>query len=142
MLAVTIGTALHGVWCYLFIVYFGWGVVGGGMAMATTYIIIFTFTTVHSHFFIPKIKQALFWPTIYSFTGWGEYLAISKPATVMMCADVWAWEIVIILAGYISVEAQAAQVLSSCIYDLGNISKGMAEATSSLIGNSIGENKV
>ena len=112
------------------------------MAMATTYIFIFTFMTLHSHC-IPQIKKALFWPTSDSFTGWGEYLAISAPATIMMCAEWWAFEILIIFAGYISIEAQAAQVLCALIINfMFNFAKGMAEATCSLIGNAIGDNKV
>lgn len=142
MVAFTIGTALHGFWCYLYIDYYDYGVVGGGMAMATTFIFIYTFLTLHSHC-IPEIRKALFWPTADSFTGWGEYLSISTPATIMMCAEWWAFEVLIIFAGYISVEAQASQVLVLLISNfVFNFAKGMSEATGSLIGNQIGDNKV
>ena len=142
MFAFTIGTVLHGFWCYLYIDYYSWGVLGGGLAMATTYISIFTFMTLHSHC-IPQIKKALFWPTADSFTGWGEYLAISTPATIIMCAEWWAFEILMFFAGYISIEAQAAHVLCALISSWAfNFARGMADTTCSLIGNSIGENKV
>ena len=58
------------------------------------------------------------------------------PATIMMCAEWWAFEVLVIIAGYISVEAQAAQVLLFLIANfMFNVAKGMAEATGSLIGN-------
>ena len=104
MFAFIVGTLLHGVWCYLYIEYLNYGVIGGGMATATTNILIYATITLHSNC-IPRIQKALFWPTADSFTEWREYLSISLPATVMICAEWWAFEILIILAGYISVEA-------------------------------------
>ena len=39
-----------------------------------------------------------------SFSGWGEYLKVSVPATVMICAEWWAFEILTVIAGLIGVE--------------------------------------
>ena len=96
------GTLLHGIWCYLFIIHLGYGVIGGGMAYATTNILIYVTIIIHSTF-VPRIKKALFWPTAEAFKDWGEYLGISIPATVMICAEWWAFELLILLAGYLGV---------------------------------------
>ena len=46
-----------------------------------------------------------------AFRGWKEYLSISAPTTLMMCAEWWAFELVVLLAGIISVTALAAQTV-------------------------------
>ena len=50
-----------------------------------------------------SIKEALFFPTLDSFKEWGSYLRLSIPATVMLCAEWWAFEILTILTGIIGV---------------------------------------
>ena len=63
--------------------------------------------TLNSHC-IPEIREALFWPTFESLTGWGEYLAISIPVTAMICASWWAFEIFVLASGFIGIKEQAA----------------------------------
>lgn len=50
------------------------------------------------------------------FKNWGEYLKISLPSTVMLCAEWWAYELLMVFAGNISVEALVAQIMCmTCI---------------------------
>ena len=75
-----------------------------GLAIATN---ISTFTmllviTIYAHS-IKSINEALFFPTSSAFKNWGEYLKLSIPATVMLCAEWWAFEILTILSGIIGV---------------------------------------
>ena len=61
----------------------------------------------------------------------------------MFCAEGWALQLLIIFAGYLSVEAQAVQgafsVISSIVAMLG---VGFADASSVIVGNMIGANRV
>jgi hypothetical protein len=96
------GTLLHGVWCYLFIIHMGYGVIGAGIANSVTNMLIVVSTIIYSTF-VPRIRIALFWPTADAFRNWGEYLRISLAATVMGCAAWWAVELLIIFSGYLGV---------------------------------------
>jgi len=58
--------------------------------------------TVFAHC-VPEIKPALFCPDSHTFKGWGEYLKMGVPATVMLCAEWWAFSIIIFLAGILGV---------------------------------------
>ena len=111
MVAQSTATMVHILWCYLFVVKWDMDIVG--LAIATN---ISTFTmlfiiTVYAHC-ISSISDALFFPTSDSFKHWGEYLRLSIPATVMLCAEWWAFEILTILSGIIGVNEQAAQVIA------------------------------
>lgn len=72
-----------------------------------------------------------------------EYLGISLPATIMICAEWWGFEILALIAGIIGVAAQAswAIIVTTCAIAL-MMAKGMQEATCSLIGNCIGAGNV
>ena len=78
-----------------------------------------------------------------SLQGWGQYLKLGLPMCVMTCSEWWAFEILIILAGRISVRDQATYIilisLSNQMYE---VAKGLGEATCALIGNSVGSNDV
>lgn len=100
-------TALHLLWLYILIVLMNLEIVGAGIAMATTgFLLLSSVTTVS--YFIPSIRPALFCPNSDSFTKWGEYLSISLPIMVMICAESWAMEAFTILSGYVGVADQAA----------------------------------
>ena len=67
-----------------------YGVIGLGYATSITYVSMFLFVSVYS-LCLKDIKEALFWPTSDSFTGWGQYLRISIPSVIMFCAEGWAF---------------------------------------------------
>ena len=61
----------------------------------------------------------------------------------MICAEWWAFEVIIVLAGTIGVKTLAATtILMSFSYTLFMVPLGVQEATSALIGNCIGANNV
>lgn len=43
--------------------------------------------------------------------GWGPYLAISVPATIMLIANSWACQVMGVLAGLISINDQAVNMI-------------------------------
>ena len=76
-----------------------------------------------------------------SFTGWASYLKLSLGATVMICAEWWSFELMVILSGILGVVEQAANVISfNVIAQLFMVPLGMQEASCALIGNEIGAN--
>ena len=75
-----------------------------------TYFTMFLFTTIYAHC-IPALKETLLCPDRTTFTGWGGYLHISLPATVMLLAEGWAFNVLGVLAGLISVTDQAVNTI-------------------------------
>ena len=80
-----------------------------GLAIATdiTTLTMLLIVTGYAHC-IDSIRETLFFPTADSFKGWEEYLRLSIPATLMLCAEWWAFEILTILSGIIGVNEQAS----------------------------------
>ena len=74
----------------LFVYKLDYGVGGLGYATSITYFSMFLFVNIYS-LCLKDIKEALFWPTRDSFTGWGQYLRIGIPSIIMICAEVWAF---------------------------------------------------
>lgn len=91
------------------------GIKGLGLATSVTNFNLLTITLIYCHC-TPDISRALVMPTKSCFRGWSEYLKVSLPSTVMICAEWWAFEVLTIVSGMISVEAQAVQtiVTSGC----------------------------
>jgi MATE family multidrug resistance protein len=55
-----------------------------------------------------EIRPALSTPDSSSFFGWGEYLQISIPSTIMICAEWWAFEVLTVISGNLGVTELAA----------------------------------
>jgi MATE family multidrug resistance protein len=60
---------------------------------------------------VKSLKQSWFFPNRDSFTGLWDYLKIGVPSAALLCLEWWSFELMTLLAGYISVEAMAAQVI-------------------------------
>ena len=104
MLAQTVGTLLHILWCYLCVIHADLGVKGLGLATAITNLSMLIMVTIYANC-VPRIKDALFCIQLRSaFSGWKEYLGLGLPATVMLCAEFWAFEVLIFLAGLLGVQ--------------------------------------
>ena len=75
--------------------------------------------------------------------GWKDYLAISLPATVMLLAEGWAFNILGVLAGLISVQDQAVNtILLQMIAVMFMVPQGIQSAACAIIGEQIGANRV
>ena len=96
-------TCLHVVWCYIFIIKYDMQVFGAGLAMALTCMLMYSSVTIISHR-ITRIQEALFFPTVESFYEWREYLGISIPATIMICASWWGFELFVLISAYLGTE--------------------------------------
>ena len=75
------------------------------------------------------------------FADWGEYLKLAIPTILMLVPEWWAFEFLIILAGFLDVKDQAVMVVSlSLLGILFMLPTGFSEAAAAVVGNSIGEN--
>ena len=133
MLAQMGGTLLHILWCYLLVNKFQMGVTGLGLATAITQVGIFTMVTVYAHC-LPSIKESLFCFERSVFKGWCEYFKLGVPATVMLCAEWWAFEILIFLAGILGILEQATMIIIfQVLTQAYMINLGVQEASTALI---------
>ena len=140
LVAMVVGSVLHMLWLWLFVTVFEMGVNGVPMAMVMTeslkLLIIFIYARS-----LPEMEDALFWPTMDVFTGWGQYLKLSIPTILMLLPEWWAFEFLIIMAGYIGVKDQAVMVVSLNLLGLmWMFPLGFSEAAAAVVGNSMGEN--
>ena len=102
MVAMIVATVLHIPLCFLFINGFDMGIEGLAIARSVKDIILLATVLIYGNC-SDKIRPMLHYPNSESLSGWGEYLKISLPSTVMICAEWWALEILALIAGTLGV---------------------------------------
>ena len=126
----------------LFVKKLDYGIRGLGYATTLTYFSMLVFVTIYS-LCIPRIKDALIWPNLDAFRGWGEYFSVGIPSCIMRVAEGSAFQIMMLLSGIISVNDQAVYIIMLGISSLMfTAPTGIQCAASAIIGSSIGGNKV
>jgi MATE family multidrug resistance protein len=105
MIAQILATGVHLPLCYLLAIRLEMGVRGLGLATSITKFNLLLVTIVYSKC-SPQISCALQFPDRDSLRGWSEYLKVSLPSTIMICSEWWAFEVITVIAGTISIEAQ------------------------------------
>lgn len=101
---------LHLVWCYLLTKVWTFDVVGVSLATLITFFLNFAIITLYCRN-DKEIKKSFFFFTKESFEDLGEYLKIGIPSCCMLCLEWWSFEVLALMAGYISVEATGAHVI-------------------------------
>lgn len=132
-------TALHVFWCHLLVVKLNLGLTGASLAICITYstnfLALFLYTTL-----LDREERRIWTFSRQAFKDWTAYLKLGVPGTLMIMMDIWCYEIITLEAGYLRVEATAAQIILSNIQVINNqIPLGFSIAASSLIGGAIGE---
>jgi len=89
------------------VIVFGMGIQGIGIATSITYFSDFILITIYVGK-LENLKESWFLPTRDCFVGLFEFLKIGIPSAAMLCLEWWSYEIMTLLAGYISVSAMAA----------------------------------
>ena len=107
MIVMIVGTFVHILLCYIFINVVDTGIVGLAYASSIKDGVLMLTVMAYSRC-SSQINIALVPVNRDAFRGWGEYLCISIPSTVMICAEWWAFEIMTILAGVIGVTELAS----------------------------------
>ena len=115
-----------------------------GLGLATLLSIGFKIGYLVTHMLcISSLREAYFLPDRSALTNWIPYLRISLPATVMLCSEVWAIEVLGIFAGWISVVDLATNaILITFFAIMFMVPFGAQSAACALIGEKIGANKV
>ena len=142
MVAMILSTLLHVLLSLLFVFHLEYGIIGLAMAVTCKDFVLFALTTLYGQLtenvyevMVPFDKEAL--------RGWGEYLSISIPAAIMICAEYYAFEFITVAAGTLGViELASITVVYSYSTLLFMIALGIQEGTCTLIGNCIGANNV
>lgn len=96
----------------------------------TVYVSLLIYTS-----FIPEISEAIFLPDKKIFRGIGQYLSLGVPSAMMLCLEWWAYEVMTLMAGYIGVKEQAAQiVLMNMVAFMFMFALGLSSAACTTIG--------
>ena len=142
MYAQVISSVLHLLLCIFCVTKFDMGVSGLGIATLITYFAMFLITLTYG-FCVSQLRKVFVWPSRDCLRGWGEYLAISLPATVMLLAEGWAFNVLGVLSGLISVTDQAVNtILLMIIAIMFMVPMGIQSAACAIIGEQIGANRV
>ena len=110
MIAQIISSVLHLVLCIFWVAPNGLDVSGLGMATMITYLVMWILTDCYA-FCVPAVRRTLRCPNSEAFRGWYEYFAIALPSTVMMLAEGWAFNLLGIMAGLLSVNDLAVNTI-------------------------------
>ncbi|CDW89184.1 na+-driven multidrug efflux pump [Stylonychia lemnae] len=110
MYIMIITSGLHLVWCYLLTSVWKLDVVGVSLATLITFFLNFFIVTIYCKR-NKEVRKSFFFPTKESFQKLGEYLQIGIPSCCMLCLEWWSFEVLAIMAGYISVDATGAHVI-------------------------------
>ena len=130
---------MHSLWCYIFTIKGDWGILGLGISMTITNFSMLLLVEVYSLRCIASIRESIFLPDKTSIEGWGEYLKLGVPAMLMIWCEWMAFEVMIIMSGWIGDKHQAALLLvyniAACIH---TVNQGIQSASAVVVGNSIG----
>ena len=126
----------------IFIKYMDYGVKGAAMACnVTSFISCTCLITYISR--CPDFAEAWYRPTMQTFKGMGEYLALAIPGTVMMFVEALSLQSLVLMASTLKdVDSLAALALVVSIAELFlMIPYGTALSASTFVGNAMGANK-
>ena len=142
MVCTIVGSVAHIPLCFLFVLGLDMGVEGlaaaSGVKDAILLLVVYLYARCS-----PQISQVLQPISCEAFRGWGLYLKVCIPSTAMLCAEWWAFEVLILMAGILGVIDLAAMALCLNVHALlFRVPLGFSEAAGALIGNSIGANNV
>lgn len=119
MLILAVTSVMHIGLCYFFIYEMDMDIAGLGLASICTSGLQFLLLLIYS-MCVPKISEAIMFFNADCFRDLGSYLRMALPSTVMLCAEWWCFELIIIMAGWLGVVELAAQViienLMFCMY--------------------------
>ena len=111
MVASIIAAILHIPMCLLFVCALDCGVIGLAYATTLKEAILLAVVIIYCKL-SERINTVLQPIDREAFNGWYEYLAVSLPATVMICSEWWAFEALTIMAGMLGVIQLATQTIS------------------------------
>ena len=110
MTAQIVATVMHPFWCYLFVIVYKLDIVGIAIAYTITQLTLVVFATVYS-MMVEQIREAIILPNSDSLRDWWGYLRLGFPVMIMLWSEDFAFYILTLFSGLISVQAQATMVI-------------------------------
>ncbi len=142
LIILLITLVLHPFWCYIFIINYDLGVKGAAWSIVISQSINAILGVAYLSYFRP-ISESLFFYNRNSFKGWVEYLKIALPSTFLMCSEWWAFEILSIIAIWISkLDYTVHILLANFNAMLFSITIGFSMAASIITGRTISEKSI
>jgi MATE family multidrug resistance protein len=90
----------------------------------------------------PAVQRTMRPFTWKALSGWGEFISLGLPGTIMLCSEWWAYEVLVLFASILGTEEVAAQSIILQAASLAfMIPCGLGEAATSLVGNALGAQK-
>lgn len=135
---------IHPLWCYLFVEHLNFGVTGCAIAQNITYtlqlmIIIVCMECSSSE----EMKQLSVMPSLSSFEGFGAFLKMARITVFLEALELWSYEVIALMAGYLSVSQQASLAIDwSISFLLVYIPYSFYMSLSSMIGAALGEGNI
>lgn len=146
VIVLVITTAIHPLWCYLFIVVADLGTTGAAISLVLSQFL--TGTSLFLFIIIKKpIDNTVFCLNKDSFKSWGSYLSIAVPAALLLCFEWWAFEVqqvIVANCGRVDWEIQlSTQVISANLWTLAyTFGLGINFAVSILSSKFLATNKI
>ena len=79
------------------------GLKGAGLAVLISSTFVFVSMNIYASC-IPSIRDAIQWPDMRIFNEINEYLQYGLPMAGLLCAENWAFELIIFMAGGLGVD--------------------------------------
>ena len=111
MIFMILATLLHIFLCFVYAIWFDMGIFGLGLALSTKDGALMIMTIIYCNC-SSQVRHALSPLDSTMIQGWRQYLNLSIPSTLMMCAEWWAFELLSILAGILGVVELASQTIN------------------------------
>ena len=136
--------SLHSLWCYIFIYWMEYGLIGAGFAIGVTQLLNFVLVTLYIHYYDKCPESSSYFPKeSFDFQLIMEYLKLAVPSTVMFAADWLGFEVLTFMSSYLgNISLAANVVLFNFISLIFMIPLGISFAVTSLVGNSIGSGDI
>lgn len=136
-------TSLHVLWCYIFVQRMNLGELGVALAINITYFLNMAITDALLRYKTERFGDMIFWYDESSFTNLGPYVTLAFQGMLLSIAEFSIFDVLNVVAGTISVQAAAAQSISTQMGDLVYMfAIGFSYASSAFTGNYIGQNQI
>jgi len=144
MVVTLISAVLHPVWCWILIVIFDYGLVGAAIALGFTQFINYILILIYMYLYKPNNDEVHFFnSSTFNFFFIYEFAKYALPSAVLFAADWIGFDILTIMASYLSEVDLAANI---CLFNFMTlifmIPMGISFATTTFVGNAIGGNNV
>ena len=101
-----VSISLHPIWCYLIVTHSTLGVMGCALAQDITYTLQFVLILIYLRFADSEELQACVkLPSMDSFGNMNEFLSLARFTLLIECLEIWSYEIIALMSGYLAVES-------------------------------------